>query len=100
MPWPNTLGFPTCVAIVSSWCMGLKSPLAPAYRTKCVRLRLSTTSGGAPWPTVRSANRGGSEVLVVGLTRVSFAASGMRHGQGSSAPLRARGRDYPSPRER
>ena len=30
MPWPNTDGFPTCVAIVSSWCIGLKSPLAPA----------------------------------------------------------------------
>ena len=26
MPWPNTDGFPTWVAIVSSWCIGLKSP--------------------------------------------------------------------------
>ena len=29
IPWPNTDGLPTCVAIVSSWCIGLKSPLAP-----------------------------------------------------------------------
>ena len=30
IPCPNTDGFPTCAAIVSSWCIGLKSPLAPA----------------------------------------------------------------------
>ena len=46
MPWPNTDGFPTWVAIVSSWCIGLKSPDAPAYCTKWVRDRFSTTSGG------------------------------------------------------
>ena len=38
MPWPNTDGFPTWVAIVSSWCIGLKSPLAPAYLTNIVRV--------------------------------------------------------------
>ena len=30
MPWPNTEGLPTCAAMVSSWCIGLKSPDAPA----------------------------------------------------------------------
>ncbi len=30
MPWPNTDGLPTEVAMVSSWCIGLKSPEAPA----------------------------------------------------------------------
>ena len=30
IPWPNTDGFPTDEAMVSSWCMGLKSPEAPA----------------------------------------------------------------------
>ena len=48
MPWPNTDGFPTWVAIVSSWCIGLKSPLAPAYFTNIVRV-----SAGNSW--VRSS---------------------------------------------
>ena len=30
IPCPNTDGLPTDVAIVSSWCIGLKSPDAPA----------------------------------------------------------------------
>ena len=30
MPWPKTDGLPTEVATVSSWCIGLKSPEAPA----------------------------------------------------------------------
>ena len=55
MPWPNTDGLPTWVAIVSSWCIGLKSPDAPAYFTKWVRERFSTTSGGAASPTWSSA---------------------------------------------
>ena len=38
MPCPNTDGLPTWVAIVSSWCIGLKSPLAPAYLTNIVRV--------------------------------------------------------------
>jgi hypothetical protein len=38
MPWPKTEGLPTWAAIVSSWCIGLKSPLAPAYFTNIVRV--------------------------------------------------------------
>ena len=58
MPWPKTDGLPTEVATVSSWCIGLKSPEAPAYRTKFVRVRFSTTSGGAASPTEMSSKAG------------------------------------------
>ena len=30
MPWPKTLGSPAAWAWTSSWCIGLKSPDAPA----------------------------------------------------------------------
>jgi hypothetical protein len=45
--------------------MGLKSPDAPAYRTKCVREMFSTTRGGASAPTDRSSNAGAVTELVI-----------------------------------
>src|SRR6185369_4164774 len=44
IPWPNTEGLPTCDAIVSSWCIGLKSPEAPAYFTNIVRVSAGNSS--------------------------------------------------------
>ena len=40
MPWPKTLGCPAAWAATSSWCIGLKSPEAPAYLTRSVRVSL------------------------------------------------------------
>src|SRR6185312_8130818 len=40
-------------AAPSSWCRGLKSPLAPAYFTICVRLMFSTTTASWVSPTFR-----------------------------------------------
>src|SRR5437899_5573904 len=57
MPWPNTLGWPAIWANVSSWWMGLKSPEAPAYRTRSVRLRFSTTTGGSSSPSFTSSKK-------------------------------------------
>ena len=46
MPWPNTVGSPAAWAATSSWCIGLKSPDAPAYITRSVRVELVVELGG------------------------------------------------------
>ena len=56
MPCPNTDGRPACCAAISSWCIGLKSPLAPAYMTRSVRV-----SG---WLIARSGVAGRHVVVV------------------------------------
>ena len=40
MPCPKTLGWPAAWAATSSWCIGLKSPEAPAYLTRSVLRQL------------------------------------------------------------
>src|SRR5271169_2362248 len=50
MPCPKTLGCPASLAATSSWCIGLKSPEAPAYLTRSVRVSLCV-SAGASSPT-------------------------------------------------
>src|ERR1041385_7155673 len=47
MPCPKTLGRPAAWALTSSWCMGLKSPDAPAYWTRSVRVSSWVTSGAS-----------------------------------------------------
>src|SRR5437764_8944568 len=47
MPWPKTLGRPAACALTSSWCMGLKSPDAPAYCTRSVRVSSWVTTGAS-----------------------------------------------------
>src|SRR5690349_17386201 len=54
MPWPNTLGRPASLAATSSWCIGLKSPEAPAYITRSVRPSVWVNSGAAS-PSVTSS---------------------------------------------
>src|ERR1044071_9463334 len=45
MPCPNTLGRPASLAFTSSVCIGLKSPDAPAYITRSVRVSWCFSSG-------------------------------------------------------
>src|ERR1700738_2970833 len=45
MPCPKTDGRPASLALTSSWCMGLKSPDAPAYITRSVRVSSWLTWG-------------------------------------------------------
>src|SRR5277367_993166 len=47
MPWPNTLGCPAFCAATSSWCIGLKSPDAPAYLTRSVRVSVCEITGAS-----------------------------------------------------
>ena len=47
MPCPNTLGRPASLAFTSSWCIGLKSPDAPAYMTRSVRVSSWLTTGAS-----------------------------------------------------
>src|SRR5438309_10230229 len=47
MPWPKTLGRPAAWALTSSVCMGLKSPDAPAYMTRSVRVSSWVTTGAS-----------------------------------------------------
>ena len=54
IPWPNTLGRPAAWAATSSWCIGLKSPDAPAYWTRSVRVSL-WVNDGASSPTCTSS---------------------------------------------
>src|SRR3989442_14087975 len=56
IPWPKTVGLPAMRANSSSWWIGLKSPEAPAYRTRSVRVRCSTTNGGIACPSCTSSN--------------------------------------------
>ena len=63
MPWPNTDGFPTWVAIVSSWCIGLKSPDAPAYFTNIVRVSAGNSSRFSS-PTDSASNDTGLAVAL------------------------------------
>src|SRR5580658_9591331 len=54
MPWPKALGWPAAWAVTSSWCIGLKSPDAPAYFTRSVRVSLCETTGASS-PTLTSS---------------------------------------------
>src|SRR5205823_1935475 len=54
MPWPKTLGRPAAWALTSSWCMGLKSPDAPAYCTRSVRVS-SWVATGPSSPSLTSS---------------------------------------------
>ena len=54
MPCPKTLGCPAALAATSSWCIGLKSPDAPAYFTRSVRVSVCVTTGASS-PTFTSS---------------------------------------------
>src|SRR5215831_10314691 len=56
MPCPNTLGRPASLAFTSSWCMGLKSPEAPAYITRSVRVSSWVTTGASSPSLTSSKN--------------------------------------------
>src|SRR6188472_3428513 len=67
IPWPNTLGRPAALAATSSVCIGLKSPEAPAYLTRSVRVRMWLLTGASsPTWTSPSCSMAGPY-----LTRVS-----------------------------
>ncbi len=55
MPWPNTLGRPAALADTSSVCIGLKSPDAPAYMTRSVRVSVWVRTGASS-PTFTASN--------------------------------------------
>src|SRR3954465_6388313 len=58
MPWPNTLGRPAALAVTSSVCIGLKSPDAPAYITRSVRVSVwDLTGASSPVCTSSTFNR-------------------------------------------
>src|SRR3954451_16114464 len=78
--------------MVSSWCIGLKSPEAPAYFTKCVRERFSTTSGGAASPTRISA-KVGTAGLYPGSPRACRARGARTEERHPGDPEHARDRD-------
>src|SRR5215471_151300 len=54
IPCPNTLGSPESLALTSSWCIGLKSPDAPAYITRSVR-ESSWENSGPVSPSLMSS---------------------------------------------
>ena len=56
MPCPNTDGSPAAWALTSSWCIGLKSPDAPAYITRSVRVS-SWLTAGAWSPSLTSSKK-------------------------------------------
>src|SRR6478736_6390473 len=56
MPWPNTLGRPDACACTSSVCIGLKSPDAPAYWTRSVRVSVCENSGASSPSETSSKN--------------------------------------------
>src|SRR6478735_896687 len=64
IPWPNTLGSPAALAATSSVCIGLKSPDAPEYRTRSVRVsvwvRAGATSPSATASYCRRCDMAGS----------------------------------------
>src|SRR3954469_4218970 len=77
MPCPNTLGSPVACAATSSVCMGLKSPDAPAYITRSVRVSVwDLTGASSPTSTSSSCSMAG-----LYLTRVSGSAGAAVHGQ-------------------
>src|SRR6185295_11409651 len=57
MPIANTVGFPEASAKVWLWWIGLKSPEAPAYLTKSVRVSLSTRTSGRASPSLTSSQK-------------------------------------------
>jgi hypothetical protein len=57
IPWAMTFGRPTPTANRSLQWMGLKSPDAPAYRTRSARVTC-TTSGGRVLPGATAADAG------------------------------------------
>src|SRR4030095_7439453 len=57
MPIAKTVGFPEASAQVWAWCIGLKSPEAPAYLTKSVRVSLSTRISGKVSPSFTSSQK-------------------------------------------
>src|SRR5580704_1652622 len=57
MPMANTVGLPEASAKVWSWWIGLKSPEAPAYFTKSVRVSLSTRTSGRRSPSLTSSQK-------------------------------------------
>src|SRR3954447_23847403 len=56
IPCPNTLGSPASLACTSSWCIGLKSPDAPAYVTRSVRVSVCENSGASSPSLTSSKN--------------------------------------------
>src|SRR5438034_49487 len=75
MPCPNTLGRPAAWAFTSSWCIGLKSPDAPAYMTRSVRVSSWVTTGASSPSGARAAG-----VRIVGKTNLhelAFGTSGI-----------------------
>src|ERR1700691_1188305 len=54
IPCPKTLGCPAACAAGSSWCIGLKSPDAPAYLTRSVLVSLCVRTGASS-PTATSS---------------------------------------------
>src|SRR5881296_3636781 len=71
MPWPNTLGSPAAWALTSSWCMGLKSPEAPAYITRSVRVSSWLIDGPSSPSLTSSKYRSAMEADSSSLTRAS-----------------------------
>src|SRR5256885_11351833 len=62
MPCPKTLGSPASLAFTSSWCMGLKSPDAPAYITRSVRVSSWLTTGASS-PSFTSSKKSFSSAI-------------------------------------
>src|SRR3954469_8368336 len=81
MPCPNTPGSPDAFAAVSSVCIGLKSPDAPAYITRSVRVSSCENSGAAS-PSVASSKNSFCSLIVAQhprfLTRTSTWSPGPR----------------------
>src|SRR3954462_13640864 len=83
MPCPNTLGSPVACAATSSVCMGLKSPAAPAYITRSVRVSVwDLTGASSPTSTSSSCSMAG-----LYLTRMSGSAGVAVHGQVGAGDL-------------
>src|SRR5262245_44213587 len=70
MPMAKTVGLPDASANVWSWWIGLKSPEAPAYFTKSVRVNFSTLTSGSAWPSFTSSQYG----VVVGIVASPLAS--------------------------
>src|ERR1700734_404758 len=79
MPCPNTLGCPACWAATSSWCIGLKSPDAPAYFTRSVRVSGCVITGASSPTCTSSKDSFFSPIVTTSLGPVDQVEAGRPH---------------------